>query len=82
MKVSQLLLQKTLDQSKENYKHLDRKTYSIKLHKVIDVLATSSPLEWIAIGETIMKEGAYQIIATKEGRRIPYDTANQACGKD
>lgn len=78
MKISHELLKQTIEQSKQQYRNLDKKSYSTKLHEVIDILISSSPVEWIAIGETIMKEGAYQILALKEGREIPYDTNRTA----
>lgn len=82
MKIPEQLLQAKIDKAKNSYKEMDRKQYSIKLHKVIDVLANSSPREWVAIGETIMYEGAYQMIAEKEGRKIEYDTSNDSNRKN
>ncbi|PWA11101.1 hypothetical protein DCC39_10405 [Pueribacillus theae] len=76
MKISKQLLLKKIDKAKENYSELDNVAYSNVLHKVIDLLDNSNPTEWVAIGETIMMEGAYQMIAQTEGRKIPYDTTN------
>lgn len=65
------LIQNMIELAKEEYDQLT--DYSQTLHRVIDVLQNSSPQEWVAIGETIMNEGAYQMIARAEGREILYD---------
>lgn len=73
MKITEQVIQFTIEHLKSSYGKLNNKQYSRNLHEVIDILKESNPIEWVAIGETLMKEGAYQTLAKEEGRKIEYD---------